>query len=294
MGDNIRGRIVAGVLVLAALGGCTPERTEAAAAPVGPTCPSAPEPAGLVIVRADRPLHVASGLDRCDRLAADGPWTVVLRAPDGSLGRHGAVVTFPVDAPRLGQPVAVGQVRGLIADRAVTWPVAGGHARIRGDLGQAGLLAVAARVTVVDGRPAVDPPAGLTVAADGPYRPPTVHELRYGATEVGEQAALGAGLVYTGVSGSGGFEDRLYAVDSTEGPPLRGRPTVVSTVSGGNGTLAWEPAPGVVAYVGYSGALLGADAVAALHRLAVRSRPLSDVEWRAAGPQTVDQTNEPG
>jgi hypothetical protein len=50
----------------------------------------------------------------------------------------------------------------------------------------------------------------------------------------------------------------------------------------------------VVAYVGYSGATLDDDAVNALRRVAQRSRPLDDGQWRATRPQTVDQTNEPG
>jgi hypothetical protein len=139
----------------------------------------------------------------------------------------------------------------------------------------------------------VDPPAGFTVVARGPYRSPAVHQLRYASAAVGEQAALGAGLTYTGVTSGGGFEDQLYAVPTTDGGLVHGRPSVVSSVSGGNATLAWEPAPGLVAYVGYSGGTPGAETVAALHRLATRTRALSHAEWRAAGPLTVDQTNEP-
>ena len=68
----------------------------------------------------------------------------------------------------------------------------------------------------------------------------------------------------------------------------------MSAIFGGNATLAWEPAPGLVAYVGYSGSSLSDRAVAALLRLAQRSRPLDDAQWRARQPQTVDQTNTPG
>ena len=49
-------------------------------------------------LRIDQSGAAGSGLDRCDRTAVDGPWTVVVRRPGGSLGRQGAVVTFPADA----------------------------------------------------------------------------------------------------------------------------------------------------------------------------------------------------
>jgi hypothetical protein len=218
---------------------------------------------------------------------------VVVRRPDGSLGTHGAVVTFPVGAPTAGRSVGVDGVVGEADSGMVTWPVAGAYARIRGDLSEAELVAIAARTTVVTGRPTVLAPAGYTVVATGPYRPPTIHELRYGSAEVGEQAALGDGLTYTGVTSGGGFEDQLYAVPTATGGPVHGRPAVVSSVFGGNATLAWEPTPGVVAYVGYSGSRLD-EAIAALHRLAGQTRALTSTEWQATHPQTVDQINEPG
>ncbi|MBC9723845.1 hypothetical protein [Streptomyces sp. TRM68367] len=68
----------------------------------------------------------------------------------------------------------------------------------------------------------------------------------------------------------------------------------VTSELGGNGVLAWEPTPGVVAYVGYSGASLDRGAVAGLHRLAERTRLLSAQEWQATGPSTVDQVNDFG
>jgi hypothetical protein len=132
------------------------------------------------------------------------------------------------------------------------------------------------------------------VVSAGPYRPPALHEVRYGSGELAEQAALGNGLTYTGVISGGGFEDQLYAVHADGGGLVGGRPAVVSSVSGGNATLAWEPVPGVVAYVGYSGAELDDEAVAALRRLAGRVRTLTTAEWRAMNPQTFDQPGEPG
>jgi len=68
----------------------------------------------------------------------------------------------------------------------------------------------------------------------------------------------------------------------------------VSPVFGGNATIAWKPSPGVVAYVGYSGAQLDGKAIAALRRLAGRARALTNTQWQALNPQTIDQTNEPG
>ncbi|MCU7723988.1 hypothetical protein ODJ79_09695 [Actinoplanes sp. KI2] len=274
--------------------------TSEAAPPAGPPCVPvgwgqtpvvADPPAGLVVEQATgRP----SGLVRCDRAAADGPWTVVVRRPDGTLGRHGAVVTFPVSAPKGGRAVEVGKVAGRAEQGTVSWPVARAYARIRGDLPESALTAIAARTTVVHNRPVVDPPAGYVVVASGPYRSPAVHEARYDTAEVGEQAALDNGLVYTGIAGGGGFEDQLYAVHARDGGRVAGRPAVVSPVYGGNATLAWEPAPGMVAYVGYSGATLDDAAAAALGRLAERSRVLNAAGWQAIDQQTADQPNEPG
>ncbi|GAA3935221.1 hypothetical protein Aau02nite_23800 [Amorphoplanes auranticolor] len=236
------------------------------------------------------------GLDRRDPTAGRGPWTVVVRRRDGSLGRLGAVVTFPVAAPPAGaRTVQVGGTEGKAGPGTVTWPVGGAYARVRGDLPEPALIAIAARTSVAGGRPVVpEPPAGHAVAGSGPYRPPTIHEIRYGSAELGEQAALGGGITYTGVARGGGFEDQLYAVTGTAAGQVGGRPAVVSPVMGGNGSLAWEPAPGVVAYIGYSGASLDDNAVAALLRLAQRSRPLDDGRWRATRPRAVEQSNEPG
>jgi hypothetical protein len=269
--------------------------------PSGPPCvpvgtaqsPPVVEPKGGLLIT--RPGAGRGGaLDRCDRTAVDGPWTVVVRAASGSLGRSGAVVTFPVDPPAPGRRVDVNGATGTASTGSVGWPVGGAHARIRGDLGEAALVAIAAGTTVVAGRPIVRPPAGYGVVTSGPYRPPSIHELRFGSARVGEADALGNGLAYTGLTSGGGFEDQLYAVPTDDGGSVDGRPAVVSPVFGGNATLAWEPAPGVVAFVGYSGAELDDAAVAALRRLAAQTRPLTDAQWRAAGPQTVDQVNQPG
>jgi len=87
------------------------------------------------------------------------------------------------------------------------------------------------------------------------------------------------------------FQDRLYAVTVKAAGTVHGKPAFVTSEIGGNGVLAWEPAPGVVAYVGYSGAPLDQGAIAARHRLAERTRLLSARQWRATHPQTTDQVN---
>lgn len=259
-------------------------------AAVSPSPPVAGPPAALAIGCA-----AGDGLVRHDPAADRGPWTVVVRRVDGSLGRHGAVVTFPVAAPPSGgRRVAVGGAAGVVAGNVLTWPVGGAYARVRGDLPEADLVAIGACTSVVADEPAVNPPAGFIVAGAGPYRPVTIAEVRYGSAGLGEAEALGGGLTFTGVARGGGFEDQLYAVGADDGGLVDGHPAVVSKVFGGNGGLGWEPAPGVVAYVGYSGAVLNGDAVAALRRLAARTRPLSAAEWKAINPTVSDQTNEPG
>jgi hypothetical protein len=262
-------------------------------APVGwaqnPAVPDAP--AGLVIARAAERPH---GLVRCDATAVDGPWTVVVRRSDGALGRRGAVVTFPVGAPAGNHRIRMGAVTGTAQPGMVTWPVGGAFARIRGDLSDGELIAIAARTTIVGRRPRVDPPTGYLVVSSGPYRSPAIHEVRYGSAALGEQAALGDGLTYTGVASGGGFEDQLYAAPARDGGRVAGQPALLSTVNGGNATLAWEPAPGVVMYVGYSGAALDDAAVAVLERLATRSRTVNPDQWQAIDQQVASQTNEPG
>ncbi|WP_328457749.1 hypothetical protein OG780_43240 [Streptomyces sp. NBC_00386] len=75
---------------------------------------------------------------------------------------------------------------------------------------------------------------------------------------------------------------------------MNGKPAIITSAFGGNGTLAWEPMPGVVAYIGYSGAQLDKGAIAALRRLAARTRLLSPEQWQATSPTTSDQINDFG
>jgi hypothetical protein len=211
------------------------------------------------------------------------------------------VVTFPV--PALGTAIArIGEVdvagaRGRLIQGGVVWPVAGSYARVRGDLGRADLVAIAAGTRIAAGRPEVDPPNGLQVVATTLTVSPLITEARYMSTsqpDVG--TVLGGGLTFTGVTLGGGFEDRLYAVQALgtgsvthtrigAGTGGGARDAVASTVVPGNGGLAWELSPGVVGYVGYSGSLLGPDAVSALVTLAQRARVLDAASWRATRPQ---------
>lgn len=273
----------------------TAGRAQASCAPVGlAQSPATTDPvAGLLIEQPGDTLRRTLTQQRCDRTALDGPWAVVVRRPEGSLARHSAVVTFPVEAPAPGRSVAVAGVTGAAGDGEITWPVAGAHARIRGDLSEVELLAIAARTTVVSRRPNVQPPAGYAVASSGPYRPPVIHEVGYGSAEVGEKAALGSGWLHLGVTSGGGFEDRLFAVGAGSGGTVHSRPAVVSGIRDGAGMLSWEPTPGVVAFVGYGdGALLDGDAVAALWRLAERTRALTSADWQAVQPITTEQIND--
>jgi hypothetical protein len=255
------------------------------------------EPAQTVALAIDHKVQAGGALDRHDPTALAGPWTVVLRSNNGSLGHNGAVVTFPVSAPTTGQPTPVGSVSGSASPGMVIWPIASQYARIRGDLTAAELAAIAADTSIVSGRPAVHPPGGYAVVSSGTYRSPDIRESRYGSTGLGVAAALGDGLTYTGVTTGGGFEDQLYATAGTTDTTVttvNGKPAIVSTVLGGNATLAWEPAPGIIAYVGYSGALLDDKAITALRALAGRTQPLSLAQWQTTDPQTNDQPNTLG
>ncbi|MEO5744426.1 MAG: hypothetical protein ABIQ53_07535 [Terracoccus sp.] len=210
-------------------------------------------------------------------------WTVVVRRDDGSLGQHGAVVTYPVPAaPRENRNrVSVGPVDGVATAGQIVWPLGGQHARVRGDLPVALLAQIAAATRVVEGRPQVAPPPRFTVISRSPSRMPLVHQLRY------YQGALG--MTYTGLARGGSFEDALYAGTVTVMGNVQQAPAVASTVAGGNGTVAWEPSPGLVAYVGWSGVPLSASSAATAFRLAQSSQILSGRQWLALKPQLSDQ-----
>lgn len=257
----------------------------------GQPIPAAPRPTlppGSVTAMALTGAVPGGALDRRGRTATAGPWASVVRRSDGALGRHGAVVIFPVTETPLGRPVRVGGAPGRVTTGTVIWSIAGARARVRGDLGEPALLRIAAATRVAAGRPTVRPPAGYRVARVGPYRSPRAREIRYGGAELGPNGGLG-GLVYTGVAAGIDFEDRLYATFAHGCGTVHGSPAVVSTVGGGNGAIAWQPAPNMVAYLGYSGSDLSGSVLGALYRLAGQTRFLDERGWRAAKPQVVDQ-----
>jgi hypothetical protein len=282
--------LTGGIVTLGGPGGprhAAPARASSASSPSAVVFPEGPDAAvapeqtpGLVIKWAA--LKRGSAWDQRDRASGSGPWTVTVRRHDGSLGRHSAVVTFPVAAPSSGRTVKAGQI---------TWRIGGGYARVRGDLPKAELLRIAAATTVTAGRPEVEAPSGLSVTAAGTARARDMREIRYGTDSVGEAAALASGVTFTGVVRCGGFEDQLYVAGARAAGTVRGKPAVVTSTLIGDGLLAWEPAPGVVAYVGYSGAPLTDAAIAALHRIAERTRLLDPRQWQTAEPQANDGVN---
>jgi hypothetical protein len=231
-----------------------------------------------------------------DLTARNGAWTVVVRRTAGSLGRHGAVVTYPATASHAtdaGDPVRVGDATGISGRGFILWPLGNGQARVRGDLPKTDLLRLAELTTVVGGRPQVRPPEGFRVIATAPLRLPMIHEIRYGSDWLGVRVAPGDGLMYAALTTGGGFEDALFAAGAAPAGTVHGFPAVVSPVHGGNGTLAWEPAPGVVAYLGWTGAEMGPKVVTALRGLAENTYVLSPRQWLATGPDLNQQENSP-
>lgn len=288
--DGARGRQPSPRTGASAQGSAAPsEEFDCNQAGVGSTPrPSIDRPATAALVIGSAPS--GGTLDRHDAAAATGPWVVVVRRLDGSLGRHGATVTFPVGGTPIGRPVSVGGLPGRVFDGQVTWPIAGGRARVRGDVGAASLVAIATATRVEGGRPEVRPPRGYIAVSTGPYRSSHLHEVRYAGAQLSTARTL-PGLVYTGVAGAGGFEDMLYATSAYSCGTVNGHPAVVSPVAGGNGTLAWEVAPGLVGFVGYSGRSLTGETLGAVHRLAEQARTLDSAAWQATKPQVVAQIN---
>lgn len=242
--------------------------------------------------------YPATNLERIDPEAAAGPWTVVLRESGGALDDPSVAITYPA-APVPGSMAEFGHSDSSGGIQRRTFVRSMGSGRLvrvarSGNLPDGEMVRVADAVSIVDGRPVVADglltgDRAYEVVAAGPTRPSMVAEARYGCDSLGESDDLG-GLCYAGLTASQGFETALFEAGFTAGPDLDGHPTAVSGVGGGNGTLAWEIHPGVIAFVGYSGAAMGPDQIEALHRLASRFELLSPAAWAATGPQVVEQT----
>jgi hypothetical protein len=240
--------------------------------------------------------EVNHALERYDAGAEQGPWTVIVRRPDGTLGYHGAVITYPASSAVLERTVDVNGTMGGAANGIVVWPIGDSFARVRGDLDDETMLALARATTVVNGRPVLGSPPvpGLLTVRSAPYRSTSVNEMRYGSSDLGEGGALGNGLAYTDVFTGGGFEDQLYAQGGRQLVDVGSRKAVVSNVGGGNATMAWELEPGLVALVGYSGSASSTATTDALARLVLRTRPLDAAGWSAMAAQVDEQTNDFG
>lgn len=234
-------------------------------------------------------------LERRDAGSVNGPWSLIVRRSDGFLGHHSSVITYPISASAWvsGQPrIRVGTVTGHgDAFGGILWPIDGKYARIRGDLGRTVLADLAARVSVRHRHPVLDrPTAGLRVVAAEPYRARVVTESRYASGLLLGSNSID-GLVYTGVLRGASFEEALLGEGTEPGANIGGHPAVTSTVGGGNATLAWEPTPGLIVFVGYSGGQDVPASTAALIELARAGRVLDHRQWTATKPAVVQDTN---
>ncbi len=248
---------------------------------------------GMVIGGASGPAsYKASTLDRRDPNASEGPYSIVVRAKNGSIIGRTAVATYQPD------------VVGTVPVRAVTIAASGatelsiaqerGTLRVRAvGLTEAEVSAIGNATQVVDGRPEITLSSlpDFSVVASGSSSPSTIRQARYGCDVVGEIDTQG--LCYAAVTFSPGFEDALFEAGFRPGPLVDGRPSAVSTIGGGSGSLAWETQPGMIAYIGYSANPLVSESstVDAMARLAERVQLISPAEWSATNPLVVTQTN---
>ncbi len=264
-----------------------PQRT-----PPLPTDIAVEDVGGLVIGDASsNQSYQQATLERVDPNAADGPQAIVVRDGTGTIADRTAVVTYEA-----GVQSAEPSFRANPSTNVITFTDALADGRIVVQalgLSEDEIAAIADSTTIVDGQPFVTSTpelANFTMVAAGPLRPNRIHEARYGCGALGEDAVLGA-FCYAGLTTSPGFEATLYAGEFRRGPDVNGHETFVSTVGGGNGTLAWEPSPGLIAYVGYSGSTLGDEQIDAMARLATRTTIVPPESWQATQPQVVTQNN---
>lgn len=243
---------------------------------------------------ADPATRPGQSLERRDAGALSGPWSLVVRRSDGWLGHHSSVVTYPATVPsavRTKARVRVGSVTGYVDGfGGIVWPIGARFAGIRGDLGRTTLAAIAGQVSIRHDRPAMDhPPSRFRVVASEPYRAPLVAESRYNSLRVNSGPI--DGLIFTDVLRCASFEEALFVESLSPGGNIGGHPAEVSSVGGGTAALAWEPTPGSIVLVGYSGELAPPASTASLIDLARGGRLLDRRQWAATHPTVVKDTN---
>ena len=206
---------------------------------------------------------------------------MVIRASGGHFGVHSAVVTFPVDLEGSGVPSTRPQ-NGVWnpGTQKLVWPLGGTYAQIVGDLGQTTLENLAMRITIEGGKPRFQTLDGFAATAAIPYGSPVVHEMRYGAVELGQRSTLGDGLVFTGVTRGASFESLAFESRAKAAGLVRGTQAIYATDLVGSGALAWESAPGEVTYVGYSSTATESTAFEGLRALADKGRMLTPAQWK--------------
>lgn len=233
---------------------------------------------GLALGGDPRPSGVALQRWQCQDEEVARSAIVVRRAAGGWLGHLGAVVTWPLtgrEAAATGLTPSPDRSR-----RQLVWPLAGGLARVRGDLPEDDLIAIARRVTERDTELSLVPPPGLVVVLRGRYAAQLVQELRYSPQAVGVTTTLGYdGPVFTGLQGGAALEDGLYAARARVVGDVGGLPAMLGPFA--TAVVAWEVEPGRVAYVGYGSQRTSDGVVGALLALARGSRLLTQPQFQA-------------
>jgi hypothetical protein len=241
---------------------------------------------GLVL--GDPPPVSGWSLERYDCNAPSGPWSLVIRSTGGRFGVDGAVVTFPVRGSSTGQPLTKPPgARWYPALARLVWPLGGSYAQIVGDQERSTLADLAMRITVEAGKPHLKSPESLTTqhgfvaAMTIPYASALVHEMRYRASDLRQETKFGDANLYTGVLTGAAVESEAYQVHARAAGLVRGRPAIYVAVPGSHRTLAWEPVPGEVMYIGVSGAETTSTRVTieALRALADTGKAVTATQW---------------
>lgn len=228
----------------------------------------------------------------CDALTL-GPWSLVIRAPDGHFGTKSAVVIYPSpDQPdQFGLPVAKPQGGKWNAEsRSLVWPINEGYnAKIVGDLGVTRLADLATRITTQQGRPYYSPADGFAATPATTYRPPAVHELSYQSVDLGQEGRLGTGEIWTAVMSGTGAEAQAFEDGARPAGLVRGKPAIYTTnpypprysfAAGQNsGALCWESARDEVTCIGFESPATEKEAIEVLRALADKGTMLSPAQW---------------